>query len=163
MACKQAAQTQDKVSSGQSQASGNKLHTRTAGPERARGTGMTPCRARASLGSEPAICMCAPCARSLSEAVKCSQSVAQNLLSASICEVLTVARLCVCKMCIAQPSPNPRPASGVADAVTVQRLSEADKCARQVLWRRKILPDDCFEEMRFARQSMHKIKASRRD
>jgi hypothetical protein len=29
-----------------------------------------------------------------------------------------------------------------------------------VLWRRKILPDDCFEEIKFARQSMHKIKAS---
>jgi hypothetical protein len=44
--------------------------------------------------------------------------------------------------------------------LAVQRLSEADKCAHQVLWRRKILPDDCFEEIKFARQSMHKIKAS---
>ncbi len=158
MACKQAAQTQDKVSSGQSQASGTTLPTRATGPERACGPGMTPSRVRASLGSEPEICTCASCARararSLSEAVKCLQSVAQNLLSASICEVLTVARLCVCKKCTA-PSH-----FAVAVTFSVQRLSEADKCAHQVLWRRKILPDDCFEEIKFARQSMHKIKAS---
>ena len=154
MACKQAAQIQDKVCSGQSQASGTTLPTRATGPERACGPGMTPSRVWASLGSEPAICTCASCARararSLSEAVKCLQSVAQNLLSASICEVLTVARLCLHR------------AQHFAVAVTfsVQRLSEADKCANQVLWRRKILPDDCFEEIKFARQSMHKIKAS---
>ena len=152
MACKQAAQIQDKVCSGQSQASGTTFPTRATGPERACGPGMTPSRVRASLGSEPAICTCASCARarSLSEAVKCSQSVAQNLLSASICEVLTVARLCLHR------------AQHFAVAVTfsVQRLSEADKCANQVLWRRKILPDDCFEEIKLARQSMHKIKAS---
>jgi len=89
-------------------------------------------------------------ARSLSEAVKCSQSVAQNLLSASICEVLTVARLCL----------HSDQHFAVAVTFSVHRLSEADKCANQVLWRRKILPDDCFEEIKFARQSMHKIKAS---